>query len=198
MSVPAIHCEAVKAAYRQTKDGLVVSFVIHPNDMPNALAVAPLGTRYMLALAQIGDDEQPVSPADIPSTTRKENPTAALPVGSAGHHPERAMPPAGETSRSAAMKERYAASSEMEKALTRAAMLPKDARFREWATGELHGFARHRGGSIGEDEATTFIRARCCDGASRKLIAEEPECYRRFIALETEFKIAIGQMAEPR
>jgi hypothetical protein len=67
MTVPAVHCEAKKVAYRQTKDGLVVSFVIHPNDMPDALAVAPLGQRYMLAMAAIGDDEKPVDgiPADV-------------------------------------------------------------------------------------------------------------------------------------
>jgi hypothetical protein len=56
----AAYCEARKVAYRQTKDGLVVSFVVHPNDMPDELATAPLGTRYMLALAEIGDDEEPV------------------------------------------------------------------------------------------------------------------------------------------
>lgn len=60
MSVPACYCEARKAAYRQTAQGLVVSFVVHPNDMPNELATAPLGTRYYLALAEIGDDEEPV------------------------------------------------------------------------------------------------------------------------------------------
>ena len=53
-------CEARKIAYRQSKDGFVVSFAIHPNDVPDGLAVAGIGTRYMLALVEIGDDEQPV------------------------------------------------------------------------------------------------------------------------------------------
>jgi hypothetical protein len=60
MTDEAAYCEARKVAYRQTKDGLVVSFVVHPLDMPDELATAPLGTRYMLALAEIGDDEEPV------------------------------------------------------------------------------------------------------------------------------------------
>lgn len=56
----ALHCEAKKHAYRQTQDGVVVSFVLHPQEVPGGLATAPLGTRYMLALAEIGDNEQPV------------------------------------------------------------------------------------------------------------------------------------------
>lgn len=57
----AISCEAKKHAYRQTQDGVVVSFVLHPHEVPDGLALASLGTRYILALAEIGDDEQPVS-----------------------------------------------------------------------------------------------------------------------------------------
>jgi hypothetical protein len=56
----ALHCEAKKHAYRQTQDGVVVSFVLHPQDLPDGLATAALGTRYMLALVEIGDDEKPV------------------------------------------------------------------------------------------------------------------------------------------
>lgn len=56
----AIHCEMVKYAYRQTKDGVVVSFVVHPNDVPPALSISHIGARYMVALVEIGDDEQPV------------------------------------------------------------------------------------------------------------------------------------------
>lgn len=56
----AINCEARKTAYRQTKEGVVVSFVIHPDEVPDALAVAPLGVRYMLAMVELADDETPV------------------------------------------------------------------------------------------------------------------------------------------
>lgn len=68
----AIHCEAVKVSYRQTKDGMVVSFAIHPNDMPSELALAPVGTRVVLAIAAIGDDEQPAPIVATPRAKRSE------------------------------------------------------------------------------------------------------------------------------
>jgi hypothetical protein len=55
----ALHCEMVKYAYRQTKDGVVVSFVVHPNDVPAELSAAHIGSRYMVALVELGDDERP-------------------------------------------------------------------------------------------------------------------------------------------
>lgn len=66
----ACHCEAKKHALRQTQDGIVVSFVLHPSDVPASLQLASLGTRYMLALVEIGDDEKAKevkqSPAPVP------------------------------------------------------------------------------------------------------------------------------------
>ena len=53
--------EVRKIGYRQSaKDGLVITFAVHPNDMSPALAGAPIGTRYMAALVEIGDDEKPI------------------------------------------------------------------------------------------------------------------------------------------
>ena len=48
--------EVKKHAYRQTQDGIVLSLVLHPNDVPSALAVAPLGTRYAMALVEINEE----------------------------------------------------------------------------------------------------------------------------------------------
>jgi hypothetical protein len=62
----AAHFEAKKHAYRQTQDGVVISFVVHPDDMSAALATAPLGSRYMVAFAEIGDDEKPKAIAPPP------------------------------------------------------------------------------------------------------------------------------------
>ena len=62
MPTPSTHCEAKKHGYRQTADGIVVSFVLHPNEVPDDLALAALGTRYMLAFTRIGDDEEPQVP----------------------------------------------------------------------------------------------------------------------------------------
>ena len=55
----ALHCEMVKYAYRQTKDGVVVSFVVHPNDVPAELSASHIGARYMVVLVELGDDEKP-------------------------------------------------------------------------------------------------------------------------------------------
>jgi len=78
--------EAKKHAYRQTQDGIVVSFVIHPNDMPEHLALAPLGTRFGVAVAEIGDDEQPITAQGTPrvdgQSDRASAPDAAEAVGS--------------------------------------------------------------------------------------------------------------------
>jgi len=88
----ATSCEAKKHAYRQTQDGVVVSFVLHPQEVPAALTLAALGTRYMLALVEIGDDEQPKEvmpiagalPAHVasPPDTRPapDNPVASVPA----------------------------------------------------------------------------------------------------------------------
>ena len=54
------HFEAKKHAYRQTQDGTVISFLIHVNDVSAEVAMAALGTRFMVAFAEIGPDEKPV------------------------------------------------------------------------------------------------------------------------------------------
>ena len=54
--------EAKKYAYRQTKEGMVLSFVLHPDDVPKEMATAPIGQRYMVACAQIDDHENPIRP----------------------------------------------------------------------------------------------------------------------------------------
>lgn len=66
--VPQI--EAVKYALRQSKDGTVVSFVIHPEDLDPALQCLPIGARVMLGWYAIGDDEQPVPEAQRKSATK--------------------------------------------------------------------------------------------------------------------------------
>jgi hypothetical protein len=89
--------------------------------------------------------------------------------------------PAGDTQR-----QRYAAMSEGEKAMARAGALAGDERFRHWA------------GAFNADDAAAYIRETCCNGQSRRLIAERADYLERFLAMETDFKIAIGEAAEPR
>ena len=52
---PQIECK--KHAYRQTQDGVVISFVVHPNDVSPHLAAADLGTRYTMVLVEMNDNE---------------------------------------------------------------------------------------------------------------------------------------------
>ena len=75
MPIPSTHCEAKKHGYRQTADGIVVSFVLHPNEVPDDVALAALGTRYMLVFTRIGDDEEP----QVPEIKRPGWPFGTLP-----------------------------------------------------------------------------------------------------------------------
>lgn len=54
------HFEAVKSHFRQSKEGVTISFILNPADAPRDLITAPIGQRYMCVLVPIGDDEQPV------------------------------------------------------------------------------------------------------------------------------------------
>jgi hypothetical protein len=203
MTVPSFHVEAKKIAYRQSRDGLVVSFVIHPNDMPDALAVAPLGQRYMLALAAIGDDERPIPVVDQSHLSRVDNPgvgaTPAAPsAGDAGLGRTAGSIPATGANHFLASergKARYASASDMERARTRAALLPKDARFQKWVI-DRNWVADDL--LSNEDAAAFYIREYACAGESRKLIAEDEACYRAFVAMETDYLLAIGALPEPR
>ena len=51
MTAPAFHFEAKKYALRQAKDGVIVSFVVHPSDVVAELLSAPIGEHYVVALA---------------------------------------------------------------------------------------------------------------------------------------------------
>jgi hypothetical protein len=75
----ALNCEAKKHAYRQTQDGVVVSFVLHPQEVPEGLATAPLGTRYILAMAELNDDETPKRREVRPATMSGEERPAQEP-----------------------------------------------------------------------------------------------------------------------
>lgn len=63
--------EAKKHSYRQTQDGIVISFVVHPDDVSSELALAPLGTIYMIGFAKVGDDSKPEGETD-PEKKRRQ------------------------------------------------------------------------------------------------------------------------------
>lgn len=59
----AISFEAVKASIRQNKDGVLLVLVIHPTDIPEQLFRDWVGSRYMVAMVKLDDEDQPVVPA---------------------------------------------------------------------------------------------------------------------------------------
>ncbi len=48
--------EALKVGYQQTKDGMKLTLVIHPDNMPDFLALAPIGQRIAFAAVLIDDE----------------------------------------------------------------------------------------------------------------------------------------------
>ena len=95
--------------------------------------------------------------------------------------------------RSVAGKERYLLSDERERAVTRAAMLPNDPQFRQWLRDRRGWKAIHF--TVGD--AADEIRHLCAINSRRELLTND-KAYEAFLALETEYGIASGKIAEPR
>jgi hypothetical protein len=56
-----IQFEAVKAALKQSKDGYVLTLAVHPDDLPDDLMRDFVGSRYVVVMVRLGDDEQPMN-----------------------------------------------------------------------------------------------------------------------------------------
>jgi hypothetical protein len=56
--------EAKKVALKQTKDGIVMSLAIHPDELPEELMRDFVGARYMVVMVRLGDDEKPLNRDD--------------------------------------------------------------------------------------------------------------------------------------
>ena len=59
--INAVHFEGVKISMTQSSDGIVLKLAVHPDDCPASLMTDWVGSRYMVAMAKIMDDETPVS-----------------------------------------------------------------------------------------------------------------------------------------
>ena len=53
--------EGIKTALKQTKDGYSLSLAVHPDDLPQDLMRDFVGSRYMVVMVRIGDNEQPMN-----------------------------------------------------------------------------------------------------------------------------------------
>lgn len=59
-----IQCEVVKIAMTQDKNGHILKVAIHPSDLPKDLILDPLGTRYVMVLARLNDQDEVVQPKE--------------------------------------------------------------------------------------------------------------------------------------
>lgn len=176
------------AEYRLIKTRGVLALIVEVPVERQAEAFAALG------FPQPGQ-EIPVAVARLNNPGARAEPTIRASAGQADPvgRTAGAIPATG-ADRSAQAKAHYASLPEMEKAVVRAAQLPKDLRFRQWVC--LKKIGRHE--DYGIEASIRFIRDLCCAGRSRGFIADDPECYERFLAMETQYKMDTGQMAEVR
>lgn len=59
-----IQCEVVKIGLNQDKNGHILKVAIHPSDLPKDLILDPLGSRYMMVLARLNDQDEVVQPKE--------------------------------------------------------------------------------------------------------------------------------------
>jgi len=59
ISEAAINFEAVKTSMSQSKAGTILRIAIHPNDVPPSLHTDWVGSRYMVAMVKLDDEDQP-------------------------------------------------------------------------------------------------------------------------------------------
>lgn len=59
-----IQCEVIKIAMSQDKNGHILKLSIHPNDLPKDLVLDPLGSRYVMVLARLNDQDEIEAPKD--------------------------------------------------------------------------------------------------------------------------------------
>lgn len=58
----AISFEAQKYGLRQSREAVILSLRLHPNDVPAEIFATPVNGRYFVSIVEIGDDERPVVP----------------------------------------------------------------------------------------------------------------------------------------
>lgn len=156
----AEHCEAKLHAFRKTQDGIVIAFTIHPNEIPKGVALADLGTRYMLAMAEIGENELPVM-ADA-STSDDE-----------GYSMAHGQPELSNKKTSAAKPKR-----EMTLA-SRVAIICKDKMFQSFCFQQLDyepiGFCPVDTETRNEESTSNYVRKRCKVKSRSEIKYDTPE-----------------------
>lgn len=86
----ACNFEAKKTGFGQAQDGWSITLRVQHDDLPAHIKDARKGTRYMVALVEIGDDEQPISPeVPAPSSSRVSSSDERKPESDPGSMTER-------------------------------------------------------------------------------------------------------------
>ena len=62
--------EAVKSALRQTKDGISITLVIHPSDVPRDLLNDSIGQRYMVGMGKLSEEGEIIEGDDAREAKR--------------------------------------------------------------------------------------------------------------------------------
>ena len=55
----AMHFEGVKVSMSQDKNGIILRLSVHPNDCPKELHTDWVGTRYVVAMVRLNDQDEP-------------------------------------------------------------------------------------------------------------------------------------------
>ena len=58
----AVNLEAVKRSMSQDRNGITLRLSLHPNECPPSLHTDWVGSRYMVAMVKLNDQEEPVVP----------------------------------------------------------------------------------------------------------------------------------------
>ena len=61
MTDNTIQFEGVKMGLKQSKDGYVLTLAVHPDELPDAMMRDFVGSRYVVVMVRLGDDEQPMT-----------------------------------------------------------------------------------------------------------------------------------------
>jgi len=59
-----LQCEVVKIGLNQDKNGHILKVAIQPSDLPKDLILDPLGSRYMMVLARLNDQDEVIQPKE--------------------------------------------------------------------------------------------------------------------------------------
>ena len=64
-----IQFEGVKTGLRQSKDGYLLSLAVHPDDLPDDLMRDFVGSRYMVVMVRLDNEEKPMTRTHHPAVS---------------------------------------------------------------------------------------------------------------------------------